>query len=221
MIDRHTRPDFAAMALVTIDVQKDFLDSGVCEVPGTTDILPRIADLLTRFRQLGRPIVHAVRLYVADGSNADLCRRTIIESDLAIVRPGTAGAALADQLLPPGTLGLDSFALDSDRLLNGRLQPVGPHEWIMFKPRWGAFFQTSLDEHLRSLGVTSIVFAGCNFPNCPRTSIYEASERDYRVVLVTDAVSGIYERGRLELENIGVSLLSSRELTATLDRLSA
>lgn len=44
------------------------------------------------------------------------------------------------------------------------------------------------------------MFAGCNFPNCPRTSIYEASERDFRTVLVRDAISGLYERGEHERE---------------------
>jgi hypothetical protein len=54
-----------------------------------------------------------------------------------------------------------------------------------------------------------VVFAGCNFPNCPRTSIYEASERDFRVVVARDALSGLYERGERELEGIGVQLMSA------------
>ena len=60
------------------------------------------------------------------------------------------------------------------------------------------------------------MFAGCNFPNCPRTSIYEASERDFRLVLVEDAVSGLYERGKDELRGIGVALMNAAELTASL-----
>jgi nicotinamidase-related amidase len=48
------------------------------------------------------------------------------------------------------------------------------------------------------------VFTGCNFPNCPRTSVYEASERDFRIVVLEDALSGLYPQGRKELENIGV-----------------
>ncbi|MBV8162600.1 MAG: cysteine hydrolase, partial [Acidimicrobiia bacterium] len=39
-------------------------------------------------------------------------------------------------------------------------------------------------------------------------TIYEASERDYRVVLVTDAISGLYERGEVEMTNIGVMLMT-------------
>ena len=51
-----------------------------------------------------------------------------------------------------------------------------------------------------------------NFPNCPRTSIYEASERDFRVVLAEDAVSGLYDKGREELRDTGVQLLSTAEI---------
>jgi hypothetical protein len=34
----------------------------------------------------------------------------------------------------------------------------------------------------------------------------EASERDFRIVLATDAVSGLYARGSQELRQIGVAL---------------
>jgi nicotinamidase-related amidase len=53
----------------------------------------------------------------------------------------------------------------------------------IFKPRWEASFQTPLEGHLERNGGYTLVFCGCNFPNCPRTSIGEASERDFRVVL--------------------------------------
>jgi nicotinamidase-related amidase len=87
----------------------------------------------------------------------------------------------------------------------------------MYKPRWGAFYDTKLDQHLRESGSNTLVFAGCNFPNCPRTSIYEASERDYRIILVSDAVSGMYERGIEECRAIGVSV---RDASQTLDWLA-
>ncbi len=69
-----------------------------------------------------------------------------------------------------------------------------------------------LEEHLHGIGADTIVVAGCNFPNCPRTTIYEASERDFRVVLVTDAVSGLYKQGARELASIGVTLMTSNDL---------
>jgi nicotinamidase-related amidase len=99
--------------------------------------------------------------------------------------------------------------LDSGLLLSGRAQQVGHNEVVIHKPRWGAFFNTPLDSHLRSLGVDTLVFVGCNFPNCPRTSIYEASERDFKIVLAEDAVSGLYPKGKEEMLNIGVQVIDA------------
>ncbi|HMD51513.1 MAG TPA: isochorismatase family protein, partial [Solirubrobacteraceae bacterium] len=77
-----------------------------------------------------------------------------------------------------------------------------------------------LEGHLRGAAVNTVVFCGANFPNCPRTSIYEASERDFRVLLVRDAVSGLYERGEQELANIGVGITTCSALTAELSRVA-
>jgi len=84
----------------------------------------------------------------------------------------------------------------------------------MDKPRWGAFYKTPLENHLRELRVSTLVFAGCNFPNGPRTSIDEASERDFRIVLVEDAVSGLYGRGKEEMRRIGVRLMRTEAVEA-------
>jgi nicotinamidase-related amidase len=203
----YTRPDFKSMALITIDMQQDFLAGQPFEIPGTSEILPTLQKLAETFRRAQLPIVHMVRLYKSDGSNVDLCRRSAVERGASIARPGTAGAELASALHPRCDV-----QLDVDVLLSGAAQQVGSKEWVMYKPRWGAFFQTSLQRHLVDLGVTSIAFAGCNFPNCPRTSIYEASERDFRIVLVTDGISGVYDRGQEEMKNIGVTLMTADQL---------
>jgi nicotinamidase-related amidase len=196
------------MALVTIDMQNDFLDGQPCGIPGTSAILPQMRELAEIFRRARLPVIHVVRLYRADGSNADLCRRSTVEEGASIVRPGTPGAQLASPLLPAR-----EAILDAELLLSGTPQLLAPREWAIYKPRWGAFYATALEQHLKDLGVTSLAFAGCNFPNCPRTSIYEASERDFRIVLVEDAISGLYDRGRDEMKNIGVHLITARKLS--------
>lgn len=208
----HTEPRFEHSALLTIDVQNDFTLAGApLEIPGTLDIVPALARLVAAFRAHRRPIVHVLRLYLPDGSNADTCRRAMIEGGARVLAPGSEGAELVEVLRPEPALRLDHAAL-----LAGRLQALGPGEAAMYKPRWGAFYRTPLEEHLRALGVDTVVVAGCNFPNCPRTTVYEASERDLRIVLAQDAVSGLYDRGRAELEGIGVRLLSVREIEVAL-----
>ena len=203
----YTNPDRKHSALLIIDVQHDFtLKGAISEIKGTLKTIPYIRRLVQIYREKGYPIIHVVRLYSADGSNADLCRRKAIEDGKQVVIPGTDGAELMDELKPSSDI-----KLDSGMLLSGQLQLIGSKEWIMYKPRWGAFYKTPLEKHLHSLGVNTVVVCGCNFPNCPRTTIYEASERDFRTVLAKDATSLIYDIGLQELKNIGVSIMNAEE----------
>jgi nicotinamidase-related amidase len=163
-------------------------------------------ELCTGFRESGRPIVHVVRLYLSDGTNAEPVRRGLVTSS-PVLRPGTPG-----RLLAPGLAPIEHLDLDDELLLGGGIQRLGPCEAVIYKPRWGAFYSTPLHSFLQSEEVDTLVFAGCNYPNCPRTSIYEASERDYRIVLVEDAISGLYDRGRHEMTNIGVILQTAEQV---------
>jgi nicotinamidase-related amidase len=213
MSDRYVAPDFAASALLTIDTQRDVLDDGPLEIPGTSAALPSMRALTEGFRAAGRPIVHIVRIYEPDGSNVDLCRRRLVEGGARLLMTGAPGTQLARELLPEPDL-----TLDDELLLAGGIQRLGPGEVAIYKPRWGAFYRTPLEDHLRAQQVSTLMFSGCNYPNCPRASIYEASERDFRLVLARDAISGLYERGERELAEIGVHLIST---AAVLDALRA
>jgi nicotinamidase-related amidase len=201
---KYTSPDWVNAALLTIDTQRDFTLPGTpAEIAGTLEVVPAMQQLVRGFREENRPVIHVVRLYRSDGSNADLCRKEAVEKGKSVaVAPNSDGAELVDELKPS-----PEISLDAELLLAGGFQEIRENEWIMYKPRWGAFYQTSLQEHLLGLGINTVVVSGCNFPNCPRTTIYEASERDFRVVLVSDSVSGLYERGTQELESIGVELM--------------
>jgi len=203
----YTRPDYAASALVIIDTQEGFLDGGPLEIPGTTAVLPAMGDLVAAFRHSSRPIVHIVRIYKPDGRNVDLCRRSAVECGAEMILSESADCQIAAGLLPE-----NAAPLDCNLLLSGGIQAVSENEVVIYKSRWGAFYKTSLEDHLKRLQVSTLVFAGCNFPNCPRTSIYEASERDFKIAVAQDALSGLYGRGITELENIGVRFLTVSEL---------
>lgn len=198
------RPDRTKSALIIVDVQNDFALQ-----PGKSHIIPRIRLLAEKFRECGRPVIHIVRIYLPDGSNVDLCRRENIRQGKRIVIADSEGAQIIPDLLPSADI-----RLATQSLLKGEAQRIGPAEWIIYKPRWGAFYQTSLEGHLRALGVDSLVICGCNFPNCPRATIYEAGERDFRIIAVTDGISNSYEQGFRELAAIGVVLMSAGEAAA-------
>jgi nicotinamidase-related amidase len=206
-IDPHLVPHWDSAALVTIDMQRDFLSDGAYGLAGTSEVMPQLQGLTAAFRAAGRPIVHIVRLYPGDGKDVDRVRRTLVESGADFVRPGSPGRLLAPGLAPTGAPDLDDA-----RLLNGEPQPLGPDEYAVYKPRWGAFYRTPLAELLAGYGADTLVFAGCNLPNCPRASIIESHERDFRVVLAADAVSQVTDQGLREIAGLGTVLLPTTEV---------
>lgn len=208
MTSKYTEPHFDRSALITIDVQNDFtLLDAPARIAGTAEVVPNIVRLLQTYRRRGLPIVHMVRLYQPDGANVDACRRELIESGKVIAAPYTRGAELVAALQPENYAGLEAAVL-----LSGAPQEIGPNEFVFYKPRWGAFYQTALEGFLTHRRIDTLVFCGCNFPNCPRTSLYEASERDFRLVLAKNAMSQLYAKGEEELANIGVELLNTDSL---------
>lgn len=190
-------PEWNSSALVVIDVQTEFV-SGAMTVPGTADRIPALSRLVSAFRTAGRPIVHVVRLYVPGGTDTDLPRRAEILAGREVAAPGSDGSQIPAELLPAGA------QLDPELLLAGGFQEVGPAEHIVFKPRWSAFYRTELEQHLRERGVSTVVVAGCNLPNCPRATLFDASERDYRAVIVEDATSQVTQERLHDLTLIGV-----------------
>jgi len=203
---KYIEPNFRSSAVLTIDTQCGTLDGQPLEIHGTSAALPNIKMILDAYRQKGMPIVHIVRIYKKDGTNVDLCRKEAVENGAEILLEGSPGCELAAEMFH------SSPKLDSGLLLSGGTQEIGHNEVAIYKPRWGAFYKTPLESYLNKAGVDTLVFVGCNFPNCPRASIYEASERDFKIVLVEDAISGLYPKGKEEMLNIGVQVMKAESV---------
>lgn len=205
-VNQYTEPNLPSSAVITIDTQCDTLDGQPLEIPGTSAALPNIKMILDTYRQQKMPIVHIVRIYKKDGSNVDLCRRQAVESGAPMLLEHSAGCEPAARMFP------GPIQLETEHLLAGGIQKIDDNEVIIYKPRWGAFYKTPLEPHLKKLAVDTLVFVGCNYPNCPRTSIYEASERDFKIILVQDAISGLYPKGIEEMRNIGVQVTQAETI---------
>jgi nicotinamidase-related amidase len=208
-VDEHIAPRLATSALLIIDTQVDFVDGGRSPIPGTTAVIPRLVELRSAFLDAGRPVVHVVRLYAGD--DVDRLRRTAMASGAHIVAPGSDGSQVVPELRVAG-----QRTPDHERLLAGEIEQLDGNEWAIWKPRWSAFHRTRLHRHLADLSVDTIVVAGCNFPNCPRATIYDGSELDYRVLVPVDAVSGIEEWHISELAKIGVLTTGTADLLPAL-----
>ncbi|MFQ6017695.1 MAG: cysteine hydrolase family protein [Kiloniellaceae bacterium] len=198
-------PDKVKAALLTVSAQRDFARPGSpLRACGVGRALPAMRRLVEGFRGCGAPVFHSVRLYRPDGSNVDACRREAVEEGLRILMPGSFGSELLEELKPD-----PAVRLDPDCLLSGRFQKLGAAEWAFYRPRWGAFHDTGLEPCLRELDVTTLVICGFSFTTGTRATVYEASARDFRVVLVPDAVCGSTEEAVMELARMGIYLMSS------------
>lgn len=113
------------------------------------------------------------------------------------------------------------FVLDPDYLLGGRLiytlrpdlrtvsalkagsrdvellpnLPVAAHDLVIDKPRYSALYGSSLEVALRALAVESLVVGGVTTSMCVESTVRDASQRDYRVTVVQDAVAD-FDEGR-------------------------
>lgn len=198
-------PEKGKAALLTISAQRDFTQPGSpIKVCGFERKLPAMRGLIQGFRDSGLPIFHSIRLYRADGSNVDACRRQAIEEGLRILMPGSLGSELIDELKPAA-----NDRLDPSTLLDGKFQRLGANEWAFYRPRWGAFHGTSLEARLKEQGVTTLVICGFSFATGTRATVYEASARDFRIIVIPDAVCGATDESLEELGRMGVYMMTS------------
>jgi nicotinamidase-related amidase len=201
----YCEPEKGKAALLCVSAQRDFVAPGSpVRACGSHSALPNLARLVDCFRRHKAPIFHSVRLYKADGSNVDVCRRQAVEEGLRILMPGTLGAELIEQLKPS-----KDVRLDPELLFAGEFQEIGDNEFVHYRPRWGAFHDTQLEDRLRRQGITTLVVCGFSFSTGGRASIYEASARDFRIVLVPDALCNSTDEAVQELGRMGIYLMDT------------
>ncbi len=198
-------PEKGKAALLCISAQRDFVAPGSpVRACGAQTALPNMGKLVDCFRAQRAPIYHSVRLYKPDGSNVDACRRQAVEEGLRILMPGTLGSELIDELNPN-----EDVRLDPELLFAGDFQEIAPSEYVHYRPRWGAFHNTRLEDELRAQQVSTLVICGFSFSTGGRASVYEASARDFRIVLAPDALCNATEEAVQELGRIGIYLMDT------------
>lgn len=185
--------DSMKQALLIIDMQNGFLEpaSPLC-IHGARATAPAIGRVVSGCRRAGIPVIFVNRSYRADGSDVERTRYEAWASGGKPLTPGSTGPLSAEN--PPEL---------------GRR----PEDYEIIKPRWSAFFQTSLDLLLRRLGVDTVVLAGTTTPNCVRATCYDAIALDYDVVILADCCSSNTEdiqRANLrDMLNVGAVVQSS------------
>lgn len=147
-------------ALLVVDMVKDFTEpDGRVFYPMNREILPRIAELVTRCRAAGMLIIFMQHCY----------RKDKYDRNLETMRPncceGSGGEAL-DPMLP-----VDEKA-----------------DYVIKKRRYSAFYGTDLDLVLREHGIENVVIVGTKTNCCIRASVHDAYYNDYRPIVLRDCV---------------------------------
>lgn len=165
--------DPARTAVVVIDVQNDYCHpSGVfaqagLRVDGLEELVSRINALVAAARAAGSPVIW-VRMEWADDAEVGLLAERSPFLRSAGLRQGTWGAELVDGLA------------------------VEPGDAQVSKARFSSFYDTTLEDTLRRLGVTTLVTAGVRTDFCVESTVRDAFFRDFDVVVAEDAVAGYF-----------------------------
>ena len=165
-------------ALLVIDVQNGFVSKGGSydklgmDTSNYREAVPKMRELVTLCREVGIPIFYTEA--VREPSGIDLLTKVhhILPksreeriSKVPICVRGTWDAQTIDELKPAS------------------------EDHIVIKRRDSAFQDTEIRAWLKALGVNTLVFAGVDTSICVETSLRDAFNDGYDIILVSDATA--------------------------------
>jgi biuret amidohydrolase len=175
--------DATNVALVIIDMQRDFIEPGGFgeslgnDVALLADIVPAVAELLALARRNRWFVVHTRESHAPDLSDCPPAKRLRGAPHMRIGDAGPMGRILVRG--EPGNAIIEALA------------PVAG-ELVIDKPGKGAFYATRLGEELAMRGITHLLFAGVTTEVCVQTSMREANDRGYDCLLIEDATASYF-----------------------------
>jgi nicotinamidase-related amidase len=185
------------LALIIIDMQRDFLEPGGFgealgnDVSQLARIVPACAALLAGLRAAGIPIIHTREGHRPDLSDAPPAK---VERGVPSMRIGDTGPM--GRILIRGEAGHEIVA---------DLSPL-PGEPVVDKPGKGAFYQTDLDLMLRNGGIDTLLVCGVTTEVCVHTTIREANDRGYRCIAVADCCASYFP----EFHEVGLRMIAAQ-----------
>ena len=165
-------------ALLVIDVQNGFVSKGGSydllgmETTNYTKVIPKIRDLIIMCRNAGIPVFFTQAVREASGIDVLTNTHQILpksREERIMKRPicirGTWDADIVDDIKP----------VDTDH--------------IVIKRRDSAFHDTEIGVWLRSIRVDTLIICGIDTSICVETSLRDAFNIGYDIVLVSDATA--------------------------------
>lgn len=178
-------PSLSQLALVIIDMQRDFLEPGGFgemlgnDVTQLGSIVPTLKELLDFCRQKGLTIIHTLEGHQPDLSDCLPSERKRGKGSLTIGDEGPMGRILIRG--EPGNTIIPELA------------PLAG-EIVIPKPGKGAFYATELQAILQKRGITHLLFTGVTTEVCVQTTMREANDRGYECLLVEDCTASYFPK---------------------------
>jgi nicotinamidase-related amidase len=169
-----TLPSVNQVALIVHDMSNEGLKPGgrypnAGEAPGTAEFIANNVKLLEAARRRGMPVFFTGHFLRPDAKDAPRGGRS---ETMDVLKDGTWGAEIVDELKPL------------------------PGEWRIRKGGgFSGFTGTALEKWLRRLGVTTLIVGGAGTGAGVSSTVYAARERDFAVVLASDACNGAGSEG--------------------------
>lgn len=163
-------------ALVVIDVQNGFVSKGGSydllgmDTSNYRQVIPRIKELIDLCRENSIPVFYTQA--VRESSGIDLLTRTH-----KILPKSREERIMKKPICVRGTWDADIVAEVAPR----------PGDHVVIKRRDSAFHDTEIKVWLSSLGIDTLIFSGIDTSICVETSLRDAFNLGYDVVLIADA----------------------------------
>jgi len=169
-----------SMGLIVVDMQNGFVAKGGSydrlgmNTPPYREIIPRLKDLIDLCKSIDIPVFYTEAVREANG--IDLLTR------IHTLLPKSREERLKIPITVRGTW--DAQIIDE-------IKPI-EDDYIIIKRRDSAFQDTELRMWLQSIGINVLVFCGIDTSICVETSLRDAFNLGYDIILISDATaSGI------------------------------
>ena len=175
--------DTGRMALVIIDMQRDFLEPGGFGAALGNDVsrlkaaVGPCADVLAAARRAGVLVIHTREGHRPDLTDAPPMKVERGDPAMRIGAPGPMG-----RILVRGEPGHDIIP---------ELYPA-PGEPVIDKPGKGAFYQTDLELMLKNREIDTLLVCGVTTEVCVNTTVREANDRGFRCIVLSDCCASYF-----------------------------
>ncbi len=200
LLDAEPQPielDWAATALLIIDMQRDFIEPGGFgetlgnNVAQLARAVAPCTSVLAAARAAGILVLHTREGHLADLSDAPPAK----------IARGAPSKRIGD----PGPMGRILIRGEAGHDIIPELYPLDD-EIVIDKPGKGAFYATELGDILQNYGIANLLVCGVTTEVCVNTTVREANDRGYRCVVLADCCASYFP----EFHEMGLNMIKAQ-----------